>query len=81
MSLTKPAVSTEQFALFAALRSGQPLPADVAWALTDLLTQVAVTVREAETRPFESAGAARGWLDVLGRSEHTLITEWKRSGG
>lgn len=68
-----------RYALFAVLRSGQPLPSDVAWALADLLTQLAVTVDAAEAGEFD--GAPLGWLDVLGRAEHNLIDEWTRAGG
>lgn len=69
---------SEKYSLFTALRAGQPLPPDVAWSLTCLLTQVAVTVHEADTGRLEDAsrGALLGWLDALGRAEHNLMDEW-----
>ncbi|HEV2927967.1 MAG TPA: hypothetical protein VGW74_04680 [Propionibacteriaceae bacterium] len=78
MSAPVDAVSAEQYALFAALRRGERLPPEVAWALTDLLTQVAVTVHQADTGQFDAAtaGELRGWLDVLGRAQHKLTDEW-----
>lgn len=74
-----------RYALFAALRRGETLPPNVVWALTELLTQVAVTVDKADagglTGDDASRGALLGWVDVLSQAEHKLTDEWTKQRG
>lgn len=75
-----PVIAAEQapwpgrYALFSALRARDLVPPDVAWAVTELLTQVAATVDAIDSGELDgdSAVALRSWLDVIATKQRDL---------